>query len=659
MPQPIQQQSRDATADFYAALNDPSKWIIRPGVPVFKAHQRIDPATGQTINVDSAKLARIAQNMQRLERMGGVPVRATLGHTDPKQPETQQPPVAAWYRNARVAPFGPSGEPAVVCDEWLDPAYLPQRKNFPYRSSEYYDDTEQITGVALLARDPYLDLGVVSYSAGRPGPTLYSRDGRAVGYQYLLGDNPVYPPQQGAPAPAAQAPNGQPLQPVSQQQVPAAPVPTPYGAPTVQVPYVAPQPPAGYGYGQPAPGYVPPYTAPTAGYVPPVPYAAPVGYVPPNAYAAPMPYGAPTMQVPHGAGYVPAPVPYGYAPPAPYNHHMGHHGMHHAGYGDMGHTPHHIGHDHGGQGWHGGVAYDPPGAGPMGGHMEPDGDEGEGGLHMLHHHLGQAMEHLARHLNRAHGAAHYAPEPGAQNTPFPPAQPAQPMPPQGTADQPYGAPRHPHHGYAAAQVPVHYGPAPMLTITGQPVGQQLEMERLRAQIAEQGRVMQVVMYERDQADTDSCTAEIGRLAAAGYVVDENDARALKATPREHRGAFLQNLVTKYQKVGTEQLPQILGDPTASQVVPDHRPLSQPEMDAALRLTSQGMPYNQAVQSVQYARNGGQPAPPPQYGFPPGVQGPPNGAFLYGPHGAQPVMGLDDSIAQRFAAASGNGDGPGY
>ncbi len=225
----------DATRDFSEALSDPSRWIIKPGVPIFKAHERKDPATGAMIRVDLPKLYRIANNMQQMER-GGVPVRLTLGHTEPNKPEAQQPPVGGYYRNPRVQPFGPKGEPAVVVDEWLDPQYAAQRKNYPYRSSEYYDDAEQITGVALLTRDPFLDLGVVAYSKDHnctrgptfsiangiisntssiPGPVRYALNpatGRApVMYRLTLGELPMFPqgpqPQpNGQPAPQYAAP---------------------------------------------------------------------------------------------------------------------------------------------------------------------------------------------------------------------------------------------------------------------------------------------------------------------------------------------------------------------------------------------------------------------------------------------------------------------
>lgn len=268
----------DATRDFAAALADPSRWVIKTGVPVFKPHERTDPNTGKLIRVDVAKLHEIAANMQRLERDAGVPVRITLGHTQPQAPEVAQPPICGYYRNARVGTFGPRNEPAVIADEWLDPQYGGVRKNYPYRSSEYYDDTKQITGVALLTRDPYLDLGVVAYSRTAPCATHYSRAGAPAPYLFTFGDDempqPTYPqhqypaagtpayPTYGPPVGATHYTNHQPPAAAPQYPTPA-PAPTYFGRP-VATPQ--PEPAIGYAYPQP-----------------PAAYAAPVGI--PDGYA--------------------------------------------------------------------------------------------------------------------------------------------------------------------------------------------------------------------------------------------------------------------------------------------------------------------------------------------------------------------------------------
>lgn len=245
---PLTYAEPDATADFARALNDPSRWVIRQGVPIFKPHQRTDPNTGKQIVVDVRKLEEIAQNMRKLEQEGGVPARITLGHTQPGAPETRQPPVAGYYRNARVGVFGPKREPAIIADEWLDPQYGAVRKNFPYRSSEYYDDDKHITGVALLARDPYLDLGVVAYSRDCPGPVHYSRAGGSAPYQYVFGE---------AAVPMPQTPSYQ--QPTARPEYGYAPPPT-------AAPYTPPvQPPAAVMYASPQPAPAAHYQGPWPG----------------------------------------------------------------------------------------------------------------------------------------------------------------------------------------------------------------------------------------------------------------------------------------------------------------------------------------------------------------------------------------------------------
>lgn len=511
----------DATAEFYAGLNDPRKWIIKPGVPIFKPHRRVNPANNEIIDVDLPKLYQIAANMQRLEREGGVPTRGTLGHTEPGKPQTQQPPVALWYRNARVQPFGPKGEPAIVADEWLDPQYAAHRKNYPFRSAEYYDDTQLITGVALLTEDPYLDLGVVAYSRSTPGPVRYSADGKVRTSHELLfreddGMNPTTPTVQAATGGVPPTP-----------QVPAAQL-----APAMYANALAPQPQFG---------------------VPQPPVWA--------AQPAPTPYsGFPQAQAPYGQN---------------------------------------IGHQQN-QSWMGpGVAaygapgMSPPQPGARPAHLEPDGDEP---LHQLHHHLTQAAAHLSRYLGGNKPAA-YGPAESPMDAPFPQGAGGMPQAAgMGTAEQPYS-----RYSRQPAQ------PQQVLTLTGQPVGQQLEVDRLKAELAATNQAVQALMYERDRADGEACAAEIGRLAAQGYMVGEQEVVELKnkRTP-EARAAYINTIQTRYQRVGTEQLPVQMGDPTLAMAPQqaDNRPATQAEMETALAAMNRNpqLPYHEAL---RYARNGGQ------------------------------------------------------
>jgi len=554
----------DATEEFAAQLNDPTRWAIKRSVPIFKPHRRVDPNSGREIVVDVPKLYRIAENLQRLERDGGVPIRMTLGHTEPGKPETEQPPVAGYYRNARVAAFGPKGEPAVVVDEWLDPTYRSKRKNFPYRSSEYYDDTEQITGVALLTRDPYLDLGVVAYEGVTlpvRGPVLYSAAGQPrAGYLYLLGDTNMWPYGYDA--------NGQPLPAPQQPTVP--PVAQPQAQPVYPTPYQAPHVQTGYGYPTPAQS------------VPAARGPAPVGYSQPQP--APLAYGQQASGAPFTGGYNQSPAAMSHSNDWQFR--SPNQGQR---YADQipGQTPVHelMG----------------PGTPPHQGVNAPEEeDEGEADMRAMHHHLTQAVEGYARMYRRRQGQQNYSPAPTPQRQPSPGFPPG-----QGSADSPYsrlGAGR-----YEGERLPVAY---------------QLELDKLRAKMIQQDEALKIVMYERDQADTASCEAEIRRLASMGYAVDGSDVVRMKNTPVDRRQGFLNEVMTKYSRVGTEALPPIMGDPSPMhQVGPDPTGgrASREDMLAALRMTPENASPEQFTQALHYARSSGS----QQFGMNGEVQGPGN------------------------------------
>lgn len=729
----------DATEEFASRLNDPTKWVTRPGVPIFKPHRRVDPNTGREIVVDVPKLYRIAENLQRMERQGGVPIRMTLGHTEPGKPETEQPPVAGYYRNARVQPFGPKGEPAVVVDEWLDPAYKGHRKNFPYRSSEYYDDTEQITGVALLTRDPYLDLGVVAYEGATmpvKGPVLYSAAGQPrTAYQFLLGDpiqyghsltNPgtnMYPyPYAGqfdeskhprdkgkfAPKGSAQsgggtdesapsgggrpsrqntsrlrgsdaakaagqkylqedlgwsqgqikdmiqdpkvpgtylllADNGQggefgllvqdgqvtdeleaedfhrnkprryshysrgdaPMwpygydangQPLPAPQAPTVPpIPTAQAAPVYPTPYQSPHVHTGYGLPT-APPQVQPVAAPRG--------PAPVGYAQPQ----PVPYGQQPSGAPFHGGYTQSPAAMSHSSDWQFRSPNAN-----ARYADQIPGQHPV-HELTG-----------PGVPPHEGANAPEEDD-EAGLNALHHHMSQAVEHLSRYMQAGRGRrsayagsdeirgsnqagqirAMWAKDPVDPTHDTYGRAPSPGFPQgQGTADSPYAR----NAGrYEGERLPVAY---------------QLELDKLQAKVRAMEESQKVVMYERDQADTAACESEIRRLASQGYAVDANDVVKLKRTPLDQRPAFINEIMTKYSRVGTEALPPIMGDPSPMHdvgPVPNGGRATREQMMAALRATPADAPpdmYAQALQSVQYG------GPQAQFGTNGEVQGPGN------------------------------------
>lgn len=581
--------SYDATQDFSQVLNDSRRWVYKHGVPVFKCHQRVDPNTGRLITVDLPKLYRIADKINRLERAGGVPIRLTIGHTEPGKPETQQPPIGGYYRNARVGPFGRKGEPAVLVDEQLDPYWLPHRKNFPYRSAEYYDDTEQITGVALLTRDPYLDLGVVAYERGRAGAIHYSLAGaRPTGYCLVLptGELPVFPQN---PAVAL----------YHQPFAATMPVPAPShnGQPHAGAWGYSPQP---VSYAA-APTYAAPNVPP--GYVPAVQPAPTYGTYDPNVY-----------------GYTPNPVPVAYGGPP----------------GMPGMPP-------------------MPGAPSMnaGAPPAPGGAPGGGGPCPC---CGQPMGY-----DDGMGQA-----PG-NDSPFPQGQ--APMIPAARNPRGQGYYGQPHN-------PALYQQHPQ-TISGLPVGYQVRLDQLQYQLAEGNRAIQVLLADRDESDTAACVAEIRRLATLGYRVGDPELYELKAKPREQRAGYLHHITQRYQKVPTDQVPPMLGDPSAYGMHPGaqaaNAPMTKDQMDTALKLTQRGMDYTQAC---QYARQGatvptgvmgavmggapvmpgGMPmgAPAPMYGAPqlpaPAMYGQPAAPMAYG---GNPAQGYPDQFAWGNGQAAQN------
>ena len=627
----------DATAEFFQTLNDPSRWVVRQGVPIFKQHTRIDPATGKNIAVDLPKLYRIAANAAATEKNGGVPIRMTIGHTDPKKPETHQPPIGGYYRNPRVAPFGPSGEPAVVVDEWLDPRYLSERRNFPYRSAEYYDDAEQITGVALLTRDPYLDVGIVAYERDHrnrtiPGVTIdpdnthrathYRADGKPATYFLVLGDDQMWPngtPGTPNPNPGVPAPAPNPM--TSFLGGNPAPAPTPYAAAPAPAPVPVPNPPVAP---IPAPG------------------------VPVNTmtYPAPAPYGTPPAPAPYGVPATSTPVPYagmaGYAMgghlPPPHDHHGSH--PHHPSAGMHGaHMGSHMTHP--------GMQHHAQHHTPS--HYEPDPEPGahQSPLHALHHHLTKAVEHLSRHLSGGH-AAHYSPG-GPADMPFPAG---------GMGNVPTGGHSMAMGGAGASGMPYGYSrptptpaaptnPGNPVTLTGLPVGYQLKVDQLQYQLNQSNQALQVLYYERDVADTEWCRAEISRLATMGYNVSEYEIAELKKKHPSERGAYVQHVMAHYSKVPTGEIPVMRGDPTPGpDMNPANRPATREEMERALQMQQQN-PSMSFSDAINYAKNPGAGG---------GMVRPGGFNLLRDPYGDNPAIGSANAWVPGGAAPGTNGFG---
>lgn len=155
-------------------LDDPTKFVRKDRVAVFKPHTRM--AMGQDgkpvqIKVDGNDLQEIARNINAAYGADGQLVKLTIGHRkqDPSTPETAQPPIAGYARHYRAEmvqrPDGPQLRLTHVEYIRADRKDILEEGRYPERSPEYDPVNKTITGVALLTRDQYLNLGTVSYSA--------------------------------------------------------------------------------------------------------------------------------------------------------------------------------------------------------------------------------------------------------------------------------------------------------------------------------------------------------------------------------------------------------------------------------------------------------------------------------------------------------------
>lgn len=166
---------QDPTLDFVAALNDPSKWIKVENIPICIPHERtVKNAAGeeQTIVVTADDLPEIANQLEERAAQYGVYPVMTYGHrqqSDPNFPEKDQPDIAGFTADHHFGYFGPSQVPAVLGTAYYKREEWEEAKKYPFRSMDYYPGTKKITGVALLKRDPYLPLGMVTYAMAAAG----------------------------------------------------------------------------------------------------------------------------------------------------------------------------------------------------------------------------------------------------------------------------------------------------------------------------------------------------------------------------------------------------------------------------------------------------------------------------------------------------------
>ena len=158
----------DPTVATLAKLNDPTKYVRVDNVPIFCPHER-QLRNGHKLVVTESTLDEIAHNAHERQNGAGQLVRVTLGHIiqDKNTPETKQPRPVGFARITDVGTFGPGHETGLMSTLYIRREDWEEAKTYPFRSAEYYPDNQTITGVALLRRDPELDLGLITYEGGR------------------------------------------------------------------------------------------------------------------------------------------------------------------------------------------------------------------------------------------------------------------------------------------------------------------------------------------------------------------------------------------------------------------------------------------------------------------------------------------------------------
>lgn len=174
MPDNIQNQPvADPTMTFLQGLEDPAKYVRIQNVPIFVPHERqAKGKDGEDINITITMddLGPIAEQINEREMSYGVPPVLTIGHrqqSNPNFPEQMQPPIVGCVRDAHVGAWGPQQKPAVLATMYYKKEDWEEAKKYPFRSVDFYPGSNKVTGVALLKRDPFLPMGIVSY-AGTP-----------------------------------------------------------------------------------------------------------------------------------------------------------------------------------------------------------------------------------------------------------------------------------------------------------------------------------------------------------------------------------------------------------------------------------------------------------------------------------------------------------
>jgi hypothetical protein len=161
----------DPTVDFLKTLDDPRLWVKVENAPIFKPHERTikgPDGAEKKIVITEDDLEPIAQQINQLAADDGSLPIMTIGHrvqNDPNFKETNQPPWVGVVCNAKKGTFGPKNKPAITATLYYKRKHWEEAKEYPFRSIDFYPGSNKVSGVALLTRDPYLSMGIISYQS--------------------------------------------------------------------------------------------------------------------------------------------------------------------------------------------------------------------------------------------------------------------------------------------------------------------------------------------------------------------------------------------------------------------------------------------------------------------------------------------------------------
>ncbi len=176
----------DPTLEAVESLRDEKKWKIVPNVPIFIPHTRKDENGQPKYHVTEADLKEIANVCNARARAGALG-KIQIGHTIRDQygddgflrktPEHEQPELVGVFKDYKVGRFGPEQKPALLVNLYYRRDKFDHAKTYPFRSVEYYNQAKEITALALLRKDPDLDMGMLLFSRDLGPCDYYSSKG--------------------------------------------------------------------------------------------------------------------------------------------------------------------------------------------------------------------------------------------------------------------------------------------------------------------------------------------------------------------------------------------------------------------------------------------------------------------------------------------------